>query len=187
MPNPRLATRYAKALLDLAIEQGQLDKVFEDMQWLQAVCNQNREFTNLLRSPVVKPESKKKIVNAVTEGNIGTISKSFTTLLITKNRELNLPEICTAFINQYRQYKNINIVKLTSALPLTEAVKDKIIEHLKTDAGLENIELEETVKPDLIGGFVLEVGDKMIDASIAYDLRVLAKQFKNNDFIYKVR
>lgn len=187
MPNPRLATRYAKALLDLAIETNRLEPVFADMQWLQAVCRESREFTNLLRSPIIKPEAKQKIVDAVTSGNISELTQRFTALLISKNRELNLPEICTAFVNQYKEYKNINTVRLTTAVPVTDAVKNTIVEHLKTDAGLQNIELEEKVNPDLIGGFVLEVGDKMVNASIAYDLREIAKQFRNNDFIYKVR
>jgi F-type H+-transporting ATPase subunit delta len=54
MPNPRLATRYAKSLIDLAIEKGQLEKIFADMQWLQAVCKASREFVNVLKSPVIK-------------------------------------------------------------------------------------------------------------------------------------
>ena len=54
MPNPRLATRYAKSLIDLAVEKGQLEKVFADMQWLNAVCKSNRDFVNLLRSPIIK-------------------------------------------------------------------------------------------------------------------------------------
>ena len=69
MQNPRLATRYAKALIDLSIEKGQLEQVFADMQWLQAVCKSNKDFVNLLRSPIIKPDVKKKIVEAVTTGS----------------------------------------------------------------------------------------------------------------------
>ena len=52
---------------------------------------------------------------------------------------------------------------------------------------MQNIELETAVKEDIIGGFVLQAGDKLVDASIAYDLKEIARQFENNDFIYKVR
>ena len=68
MPNPRLAARYAKSLIDLAIEKDQLEKVFADMQWLQAVCKSNRDFVTLLRSPVIKADTKRKIIEAVTQG-----------------------------------------------------------------------------------------------------------------------
>ncbi|MEO5564726.1 MAG: ATP synthase F1 subunit delta [Chitinophagaceae bacterium] len=186
MPNPRLATRYAKSLIDLANERGELEKVFEDMKWLQAACK-NRDFVNLLRSPVIKPDTKKKIVGAVTEGKLSPITAGFNTLLITKNRESNLPEIITAFIEQYQKQKNIYTVKLTTATPVNEAVKQAITDQVKKSGGFEHIELEEKVDESIIGGFVLQVGDKLVDASIAYDLKEIARQFENNDFIYKIR
>ncbi len=62
MLNPRLAHRYAKALLDIAVEKGQLDQVFADVQWLQAVCKSNSDFVSLLRSPIIKADKKQKIV-----------------------------------------------------------------------------------------------------------------------------
>jgi F-type H+-transporting ATPase subunit delta len=187
MPNPRLATRYAKSLIDLAIEKGQLEKVFADMQWLSSVCKSNRDFVNVLRSPIITADVKKKIVEAVTTGQISEMTAAFNRLVITKGRESNLPEIAHAFIEAYKEKKNIHTVKLTTATPVSEATKQAIIDQIKKSAGFENIELEEKVDDSVIGGFVLQVGDKLVDASIAYDLRAIAKQFENNDFIYKVR
>lgn len=187
MLNPRLAHRYAKALLDLAVEKGQLSQVFADIQWLQAVCKSNSDFVSLLRSPIIKADKKQKIVEAVAKSSIGEMTLGFIRLLIIKARESFLPEILNEFVVLYKKYNNINTVKLTTAVPISDAIKTGIIEQVKKAAGVENVELEETVNADIIGGFVLEMGDKMIDASIAYDLREVAKQFKNNDFIYKVR
>jgi F-type H+-transporting ATPase subunit delta len=107
--------------------------------------------------------------------------------LINKNRESNLPEIINAFIEQYQKQKNIHTVKLTTAAPINEAVRKAITDQVKKSGGLENIELEEKVDENIIGGFVLQVGDKLVDASIAYDLKEIARQFDNNDFIYKIR
>lgn len=187
MPNPRLATRYAKSLIDLAIEKNELEKVYADMQWLSGVCKSNRDFVNLLRSPIIKGDTKKKILEAVTTGNISEITSAFNRLLITKGRESNLPEISNAFITAYKVKKNIHTIKLTTAAPVTDAVKDAIITQIKKSAGFQNAELEEKIDADLIGGFVLQVGDKLVDASVAYDLKAIAKQFENNDFIYKIR
>jgi F-type H+-transporting ATPase subunit delta len=187
MLNPRLAHRYAKALLDIAVEKGQLDQVFADIQWLQAVCKSNSDFVSLLRSPIIKADKKQKIVEAVAKGNIGEITSGFIRLLISKARESHLPEMLTEFVSLYKRHNNINTVKLTTAVAVSNATRDGIIAQVKKAAGVEKVELEETVNPDIIGGFVLEMGDKMVDASIAYDLREVAKQFKNNDFIYKVR
>lgn len=187
MPNPRLASRYAKALIDLAIEKGQLEEVAADAQWLKAVCKESRDFLNLLRSPIIKGDSKRKIVDVITAGKVGEITQRFIQLLISKSRESVLPEVIQAFEQQYNEYKGIHTAVLTTAVKVSDAVKKAIVEKVKKEAGVENIKLEERVNPSLIGGFTLEMGDKMIDSSIAYDLRAMAKQFKNNDFIYNVR
>ena len=187
MPNPRLSFRYAKSLIDLAIERGQLEEVFADMKWLTSVFKTNRDFVNFLRSPIIKPDTKIKIIESVTTGRLHEISAGFIRLLIKKGRESNFPEMAAAFITAYKAYKNIHIVKLTTAYPVTDNTRNAILEQVKKAGGYEHVEIEEKVDPDLIGGFVLQVGDKLVDASIAYDLRQIAKQFENNDFIYKLR
>ncbi|MBI5856476.1 MAG: ATP synthase F1 subunit delta [Sphingobacteriales bacterium] len=187
MPNPRLANRYAKSLLGLAVEKGQLEKVFADMQWLQAVCKSNRDFINLLRSPVIKGDKKIRILDIVTGGRISDLTAAFNRLLVNKTRESHLPEIITAFIRQYKQHMNIHTVKLTTAVPVSDGVKNEIMNHIRNTSDMKNIELETSVNENLIGGFVLQSGDKLVDGSIAYDLKTIASQFENNDFIYKVR
>lgn len=187
MSNIRLATRYAKSLIGLAIERGELEKVYSDMEWLQAVCKSNRDFVNMLRSPVIKSDAKGKIVKAVASDKIGQLTDVFIGLLITKGREGALPEITHSFIQQYKEYKKIYSVKLTTAYPVSDDLKTAIIDHIKSTTEMQNIELETAVKEDIIGGFVLQAGDKLVDASVAYDLKEIARQFENNDFIYKVR
>ncbi|HSU27779.1 MAG TPA: ATP synthase F1 subunit delta [Chitinophagaceae bacterium] len=187
MPNPRLATRYAKALLDLAIEKKSLEEIFADMQWLQAVCKGSREFVGVLKSPIIKSDKKQKIIEAIAKGKISVITMSFLVLMVKKNRENYLPEVITAFIRQYKEHKNIYIVKLATASALTEEMKDAFLKQIRATSDMQHIELETTVNKELIGGFVLQAGDKLVDASIAYDLKIIAKQFENNDFIYKIR
>jgi F-type H+-transporting ATPase subunit delta len=187
MLNPRVASRYAKSLLDLAIERGQLEQVYEDMLYLRQLNKGSREFLNLLRSPVINSETKIKAVNAVTKGKISDLTIAFTTLLINKNREAVLPEVITSFIKQYKEKKNIHTVKLTTAVPVSDEVKKQIVEQVKKTGNMQNIELEVVVDPGIIGGFVLQTGDKLIDVSIAYDLKHVSRQFENNDFIYRVR
>ena len=187
MPNPRLASRYAKSLIDLAIEKGQLEKIFADMQWLQQVLKSSRDFTHLLKSPIIKSDKKAKVVDAVIKGRVSVMTSSFVHLLISKGRESYLYEIITAFINQYKEYKNIYTVKLTVATALDEYLKNTIIEQIKKTSDMQNIEMETVVDKDLIGGFILEAGDKFIDASIAHELKQISREFENNDFVYKIR
>ena len=103
MPNPRLASRYAKSLLDLAVEKGQLEQVYADMLWLRSVCKSNRDFVNFLKSPIIKNDKKAKILEAVTGGRINPLTAAFNKLLVNKSRESHLPEIITAFIKQYKE------------------------------------------------------------------------------------
>jgi len=79
------------------------------------------------------------------------------------------------------------MVKLTTAVPVGEELKKSIMDKISADKHLKNIELVTAVNEDLIGGFVLEIGDELVDASIAFDLKNIKKQFQNNDFIYKIR
>ncbi|MFV0605921.1 MAG: ATP synthase F1 subunit delta [Niabella sp.] len=187
MPNPRLASRYAKALLGIAVEKNQLEKVYADIEWLQAAIQQNKDLLNLLRSPIIKAELKNKALTAVLHNNVGNIMQQFTTLMVNKKREIFIPEVASSFINQYKEYKNIHTATLTTAVPVSDAVKNKIVSRVKKGSGYEHIELIEKIDPAIIGGFKLQLGDQLVDASIAYDLKEVAKQFKNNDFIYKVR
>ena len=186
MQSPRLAGRYAKSLLDISKEQGQLEVVYEDMLTLQSIQRNSREFVQLLRSPVVAADKKNKVITAVIEGKVSPLTATFIKLLVSKAREAVLPEIVPAFIQQYKAFKNIYIVKLTTAAPVSEGLKATIIDQVRRTSDMQNIELETTVNPDLIGGFTLQSGDKLIDSSISYDLKKIRKQFENNDFIYNI-
>lgn len=187
MPNPRLAARYAKSLIDLANEKGQLEAVYKDMVYLQAVCKKSHDFVILLRSPVIKPDKKTAIVRAVTKGNVSQITAAFNDLLIKKGRESYLPEIINSFVDQYNKQNGIHTVKLTTAVPVGEEVKKHIVSKVKAQTKIDRIELETTVDEEILGGFLLEMDNVLIDASILHDLNKVKAQFLNNDFIYKIR
>jgi F-type H+-transporting ATPase subunit delta len=187
MPNPRLAGRYAKSLIDLALEKGQLEEVYHDMLFLQQAFGSSKELVVMIKSPVIKADKKDKVLDAITAGKTSVITSTFTKLLLRKGREFYLPEIITAFIEQYKIYKGIHTVKLTTAVPVSEELKKAIMDKISADRNLKSIELVTAVDEALIGGFVLEVGDELVDGSIAFDLKNIKKQFQNNDFIYKIR
>jgi|SRR5579862_8594506 len=187
MPNPRLAARYAKSLIDLSMEKNQLDAVYQDMLFLQAICLSNRDFVNLLRSPIIPSDKKEKIFKAIAQDRLGEITGIFNRLLIAKGREAYLPEIVSAFIQQYKDHKGISIVKLITAVPASDELKRLITDKLRTDMNLRQIELHTEINPEIIGGFVLEIGDKLVDASVAFDLHNIRKEFESNDFVYKIR
>lgn len=187
MQNPRLAGRYAKSLIDLAIERNQLEAVHADMQYLQAVCKGSKEFVTLLRSPIIKADKKEKILQAVTDGKVSELTAGFNKLLVNKSREQFLPEIITAVIEQYNAIKGIHKVKLTTASPITEELKQSIISKIKAATGFEHLDVETNTQPELIGGFVLEFNNKLVDASILRDLRDIKTQFQKNIYVQNIR
>jgi len=188
MNNPRLAARYAKSLLDLATEQNQVDAVYADMKWLQQVCKSNADFVNVLSSPVIKPTTKEKILSSVVTERVSILTNSFIQLLVKKNREINLPEIVNTFIDQFNAVRNIHKVKITTAEPISAEMKEAIMKNVRaaiTDSRTYEIETE--VNNELIGGFLLETGGTLVDASILRDLKDIQKQFMNNDYLHRIR
>jgi F-type H+-transporting ATPase subunit delta len=187
MNNPRLAGRYAKSLLDLAVEQNQIEAVYADMKWLKSVCQSNPDFTAVLSSPVIKEDKKAVVLKAVTDTRVCALTSAFIQLLLRKTRETNLPEIVTAYIDQYNALNNIKKVKITTAAPLTDDLKEAIMANVKAAMPSQKFEIEASVKDELIGGFIVETGGQLVDASILRDLKDIQKQFMDNEFIHKLR
>jgi len=186
MLNPRLASRYAKSLIDIAIEKNSLEDTLKDMQLIDAICNQNREFVALMRSPIIKADKKTAIVEAIFNGRTSLLTISFLKLLISKGREQNIDEIAQAFIAQYRLNQKMRMVKLTTAT----AVDNSVVETLKSKLAAlyheSSIHIETAVDPSLLGGFILDLGDKQMDASIARDLNDIKKQFSKNYYVSQI-
>lgn len=187
MNNPRLAGRYAKSLLDLSIEKDKLDEVYNDVKLLKSIIKANPDFVSVLRSPIINVDKKEQIINSIINGRVSNIITLFIQLLVRKTRESNLPEIITAFLEQYNKLKDIHHVKITSAVLLTEAAEAVILAKVRKVSAIQNIELETAVDESLIGGFKLEVGGTLVDATILRDLNDVKKQFKSNEYIHQIR
>jgi F-type H+-transporting ATPase subunit delta len=187
MHKPRLAERYAKSLVDLAQELKQLDVICDDMRLLGEICSKSRDFVLMLKSPIIHADKKYAIISRITEGKISKTTQIFIKLLCNKNRESNFPEIITSFIDQYNSIKGIHKVKLTTAIPVSDEVKNSFIQQIEQSTSFKHIELEDIVKPSLIGGFMLEMEGKLVDASIQRYLNDVKKQFSDNEYIHKLR
>ncbi|WP_266203431.1 ATP synthase F1 subunit delta [Pontibacter kalidii] len=185
MSDIRVASRYAKSLIELAAEKNVLEQVHADMQLFSQVVSQNRDFRLLLQNPIVKSDKKLAILNGVFKGKVNEMTLAFFILIARKNREAILDAVATAFQEQYRVLQGIQSAEVVSAVPLTPALRDELGQKLVAQTG-KRIELVERVDPSLIGGFVLRVGDKQIDNSVKNSLRKLKNQFKDNPYINKL-
>jgi F-type H+-transporting ATPase subunit delta len=183
MADTRVASRYVKSLLSLAVEQGVVEAVHNDMQFFDKVCHSNRDFVLMLKSPIIRHEKKKEILNKLFKGRVHALTMSIIEILTKKNREPLLPAIATEFHNAYNVYKGIGKASIISTVPVDDALRAELVAIVKKLSNMKQVELEEKVDKDLIGGFILNVGDRQIDASIKNKLKVLKNKFSENPFI----
>ncbi len=181
----RLASRYAKSLLDLAVEKNALDAVFNDITYFKSVLKKAPEFRSVLRNPEINTSKKQQIFDQLFDA-FHPISKAFFEIVLRKRRSAYLPEFATSFIELYHAFNHITAVTLTTAVE----PDDQTIQHVKTvlqqKAGLDKIVLESKVDPAIIGGYILQFADKMIDASVIRKLEIIDDQFINNDYVKKI-
>jgi F-type H+-transporting ATPase subunit delta len=182
----RIATRYAKSLLDLSIEQGKLEPVYADIQELQSAIR-NRQLYLLMKSPVIHADKKLSVLDALFANRLEPLTMAYLRLLVQKGREMYVPEITAEFAHQYKALKGITPVRVTSAAPLSEAVLEELRRRIiASGAATSQLELETKIDPELIGGFVLEFDNKRYDASIAHKLDELRGQFSKNLYIKEI-
>jgi len=180
-----LATRYAKSLIQLVNEKGKLEEVYKDIKDVNGIFEQNRDLKLMFKSPIIPADKKLNVVKQLFEGKIDAILYQFMTLVIKKGREAYLNEITRSFILQYNEMKNITPVKLSAAIKLDENIVKGIIDTLKKNEKLGEVELTEEVDANIIGGFVLSWGDKMIDSSVSRRLETLKSVIEDDSFVKK--
>jgi F-type H+-transporting ATPase subunit delta len=183
MVDSRAASRYAKSLLGLAIEKKVLDNVHSDMVFFTRVVEENKNFALMLRNPVIPHDKKSEILSKVFKGKVHALTMSFFDIITRKNREPLLPAIAREIHTQYNEYKGISKATVTSATPLDANLRAEFETLVKKYSELKQVELIEKVDPSMIGGFVLKVGDRQIDASISNKLKALKVKFSQNPYI----
>ncbi|MGB0887657.1 MAG: ATP synthase F1 subunit delta [Vicingaceae bacterium] len=183
MRDIKVASRYAKSLLKIAIDENSLEDLHKDMVLVNDVCVNNKELTLLLQSPIIKTDKKTAIMNEIFGGKISQIATSFIAIIISKKREGILGDIAASFIETYKNHKNIKTAQVTSAVPLSQDQKDKVVAMLKASSKTEVVDLNEIIDPTIIGGMIVRVGDKQIDESIKRKLTNLEMEFDDNLYI----
>ncbi len=182
MADIKLARRYAKSLIDLALERNIVDKVYGDMQLVSNTITANRDLALLLKNPIVNTDKKNNIIIALFSTKIDAVTMAFFNIITLKGRESYLEEIAKSFIDLYKTNKGIRIAHVTTAIPLDAATRERIINIVKQAKG-NQLELVEKVDKNLIGGFILRVGDEQVDTSISKELRNLKNEFDDNLYI----
>ncbi|WP_299332681.1 ATP synthase F1 subunit delta [uncultured Psychroserpens sp.] len=179
MAGTRAAIRYAKAVLDLAQTQNTAPAVNKDMMLVAKSISDNQDLNDMLQSAVIKSSDKKEaLLKAFPDANA-----MFSGLMdvLVKNRRVNiLGDIATKYVELYEKSQNIEIADVTTAVPLTDDLKNKVLTKVKELTSADKIEINNTIDESILGGFILRVGDIQYNASIANQLNKLKREFIQN-------
>lgn len=176
MSEIQVASRYAKSLIDLAEERDSLEKIKSDIEGFVRVVKENSQLYAVLRNPIIGPDKKIAILDQIFGSDIDPMIMGFFKIVVSKGRAEVLYATGKELLNEYNRRKKIFKATVTSAVPLsTENIKQ--IEQVVREATKGEVVLETRTDPDIIGGFILKVGDKQFDTSISGSLNKLKKEF----------
>lgn len=176
MKGVRAAIRYAKALMQLAEENKSLDLVVADVEMIHDLIEKSDDLRMLLSSPLIKSDKKQSILNSLFSGKVNELTLRFIQLVVEQKREASLGLMTQEFISIFNERNNIATVSLTTATALDKNSRELILNTIKAKYNYSKIQLEETVDSDLIGGLVMRIGDKQLDASIRGQLRKIENE-----------
>ena len=178
MAGARAAIRYAKAVLSLATDKKATDSVNKDMKQIVKTIGESDDLREMLQNPLVRSSVKKSVLNQVFK-NTNAITGNLVNTLIANKRIALLEDVASKYNQLYDTLKGTEIAKVTTAVPLTDALKVKVLAKVKELTGKE-VEVVNIIDESILGGFILRVGDIQYNASIANKLNKLKREFTLN-------
>ncbi|MEP1095017.1 MAG: ATP synthase F1 subunit delta [Cyclobacteriaceae bacterium] len=179
MSTSRIASRYAKPILELAVEKKVLDSVKEDMASFVNICSESKDFSLMLKSPIIPHLRKAQILNKLFKGKMNDLTLQAFNLITRKNRESLLSEIAEEFLHLYNINKGLQEVTITSSTKLSAEQKAEFVKLSEKITGKTPL-LEEVVDPEIIGGYLLKVEDRQIDQSVSGQLKDIKLKLQTN-------
>ncbi len=174
MDNGKISIRYAKALLSSAKEAKVEEKVYSEMITLESAFAQINLLKQAMTNPTLTKEEKIKLINSVFNNKASKLTQAFITLVVNNSREDYFYRIALSYQELYRKDKNIVVTHLTTAIDIDEKIKNSIIKSVEKEENAK-VELRTETNPDIIGGYILDIDGKRLDASI---IRQLSKLYK---------
>lgn len=174
-----VGARYAKSLLDLAKEQGIEQIMYTDMKFVKQTLAQNRQLAVVLKNPIVRAEKKNSVMKAVFASRLNPLTMAFFQIVANKNREGVIDSIAEQFVIQYEKLKGVERATIITTMPLTDTLREQFKAIVMKNTTGKSVELDEKIDPNLIGGYILRVGDQQIDGSIRSQLNDIRLQFLN--------
>lgn len=181
----RIASRYAKSLIDLSIEKNSLEMVKDDMVLLNKTCEENKDLVLLLKNPIVNAGVKSNVLKGIFGNKVQDLTMAFFDIVVRKSREMFLQDVAKAFVAQYNDFKNIVSAEVTTTFQLTADLRKEVTKVVEEISG-KSVDLVEKIDASIVGGFIIKVGDKQIDDSVSSKLNTLRRDLTTNHYIKQI-
>ncbi len=176
MAHSRVAERYAKALLDLANDENKTEVVYDSVSLFKNTLEENPNLTMVMDNPTVGTEKKVAIFNEIFQKVLDPITFGFVQLVLKKRRESNFLAIADSFMHLYKQQQGITELQLTTAVPIDKALVEAIVSKIKEQQGLKKVDVQAVIDPSIIGGYIAEFDNQIIDQSIESNLKQIKRR-----------
>lgn len=167
---------YGDALFELAVENGQTDIYFSECQDILQIIRNNEDLLKLLTHPKISKEEKVGVIENIFKGRVSEDITGFLVLIVKKDRQAELIEILSYFVDRVKEYKKIGVAYVTTAVALDEALKKSVEDKLIATTDYNSFEMNYSVDEDIIGGMIIRIGDRVVDSSIKSKLEAMAKE-----------
>lgn len=167
----KVSLPYAEALVELGQTSSTLDKMSEDVSMIRQVLEESDNLSLFISNPLVRQTSKKEVLKQLFSGQVSDTLLTFLLVLVERKRIAYLNVILSKYIELVCSLESLVIANIISATSLSDNQQENLIEKLKNMTGTHQVKLEISIDPELIGGFVVQVGSKVIDTSLRGQLK----------------
>ncbi len=179
MVTSKVAKRYAQGLLNFTQESGKTSMVFSEMKDLVNTIEKSKDLQNFFSSPIIDIKKKVSVAGEIFK-SFSPVSQNLITLVIKHGREGQLQNIGQEFVNKVEDMNGVQRITLTTATPLSEENIQNILKSTNLVNHNNQFDVKSIINPDILGGYILRVGDQQVDASVQSKLSRLKKEFQLN-------
>ncbi len=176
----KIANRYAKSLFDDAIATNNLSTAYADMQGIQKLLSESKELQQFFSNPIIKVTPKLAVITEIFGKSLSARTLRLLEVLVQNKREAYLSNITVAFDNMYDRHHNVTKVTVTTAVEIDDTTLNNIKSIISSKTGAANLVVTQKVDPSILGGFIAQVNDKVIDASVSARLKKISNELINN-------
>ena len=167
------AKTYGDSLFELALEEKKLDSFLEEAVFVQQVLSENEDFVKLMTHPKVSKEEKEEVIKNIFKGKVSDEITGFLAIVNRKGRFKEIQGILSYFVARVKEHKKVGVVYVTTPVELKDAQKQALVQKLLDTTEYQEMEMNYSIDPSLIGGMIVRIGDRVVDSSIKNKLNRL--------------